>query len=308
MNCSAPKSMKKYFQIIIQLSKRIYTPLVLVLIFYLLFKNYGALKNQALTCNIYLIFISATIWGLLHVIAAASPYLILNGIFSYSLSFKSLMSIYFKRIPIKYLPGGIWHTVGRLSDYRALGVQNRSLSQLALFEFLFPIPVTFLLGSTFLLFANRPVISSVVLYSIIAVCFFSILVMATLIPKNKQKFLFYLVLFSIIYWIIASASFYTYTLSSISTLKLSGYQFIKVSGSYLFSWGTGYISFFAPQGIGVFEVLLSKLLQSQLSVQEMVTILFGYRVILVFADLCSYGLFMLLRLNFKTFKNFPHSD
>ena len=43
-------------------------------------------------------------------------------------------SIHATRLPARYMPGGVWHTVGRVMDYSQQGVQPRHLTAFVALE------------------------------------------------------------------------------------------------------------------------------------------------------------------------------
>ncbi|HRQ57971.1 MAG TPA: hypothetical protein PLN31_11175 [Azoarcus taiwanensis] len=64
-----------------------------------------------------------------------------------------------------------------------------------------------------------------------------------------------------------------------------GNDYINVVGAYLFAWAIGFITVFAPQGIGVFEVVAADLLPAALSFQALAAILAGFRLVSLLGDL-----------------------
>jgi hypothetical protein len=64
---------------------------------------------------------------------------------------------------------------------------------------------------------------------------------------------------------------------------------LDVAGAYLFSWGIGYISLFAPQGIGVFEAVAGNMLVTPMSFGEMAALIAGFRIISLVADGVVWG-------------------
>ncbi len=62
-----------------------------------------------------------------------------------------------------------------------------------------------------------------------------------------------------------------------------------IYGTYLFSWGAGFVAFFAPQGIGVFEFVSGKLLEGQLDLGHAVALMASFRVIVLAGDLFAWA-------------------
>ncbi len=59
---------------------------------------------------------------------------------------------------------------------------------------------------------------------------------------------------------------------------------LETAGAYLFSWGVGFISIFAPQGIGVFEVVAAELMRGDSAFMSVAALLAGFRLIILAAD------------------------
>jgi hypothetical protein len=64
-----------------------------------------------------------------------------------------------------------------------------------------------------------------------------------------------------------------------------------MGGIYLFSWGVGFLSIFAPQGLGVFELVASELLKGSIGFMGLAALIGGFRAVVLVADLvvwCAY--------------------
>lgn len=285
---------------IIEICKYIYTPLIFTCIFYYIFKNSNLLVDLFSEAKPQFIISAIVLWASLHFLAPFSPLLILRCL-GYSLPYKKLLGIYIARLPARYLPGGIWHTVGRLADYRSCGISKRHLSLLAFFETVFPIPVTFFIGGTLLwLYSPETLPNSLEITSTVASCIILLVPFYLLIwnPFKKyppaRNFFFYLNLLflSCIFWSLAASSFIFY-FNSVALDKTAQQSLFSLAGAYIFSWGTGYIAIFAPQGIGVFEVVAGKLIDLPMSLGSSVAFLAGFRLIALMADLLIYFSYLL---------------
>ena len=84
------------------------------------------------------------------------------------------------------------------------------------------------------------------------------------------------------YWVVAAATFICYLAAFPAVLAAA--SLIEVGATYLFSWGVGYVAIFAPQGIGVFEVVAGKLLNAPLSLGGMAALMAGFRLVILAAD------------------------
>ena len=285
---------------IIDACKYIYTPLILACIIYYVFKNSDLLEDLFSKAKPVFLIYAVLLWASLHLLAPISPQLILRSL-GYSLPYKKLLKIYITRLPARYLPGGVWHTVGRLADYRSCGITKRHLSFLAFFETVFPIPVTFFIGGT-LLWLYSPgtlpnslgIPSTVISFVILLVPFFLLIwnPFKKYSPAGSTFFYLSLLFISFIFWFLAASSFIFY-FNSVVLDKTVHQPLSSLAGAYIFSWGTGYISIFAPQGIGVFEVVAGKLIDLPMSLGSSVAFLAGFRLIALMADLLIYFSYLL---------------
>ncbi len=287
---------------ILEVCKRVYTPLTLGCIIYFVFINRevltGLYSNARPVFLVYAVLVEAS----RHLLAPIYPKLILLS-FNYSLPYKELLKIHITRLPARYLPGGVWHTVGRLADYNASGISKKHLSFLAFFETVFPIPFSFFIGGTLLwlyspgtLANSLEVISSVASLVILLFPFFLFVWKPFKKISSSRNTLFYIgvLLLSFIFWFLAAGSFIFY-FNSVSFDNTVQHSLFTLAGTYFFSWGTGYISIFAPQGIGVFEVVAGKLIDLPLTLGSTVAFLAGFRLIALMADFLICFSYFLIR-------------
>ncbi len=72
---------------------------------------------------------------------------------------------------------------------------------------------------------------------------------------------------------------------------------LETAGAYLFSWGLGFISIFAPQGIGVFEVVAADLMRGAGTLMSVAALLAGFRLVILAADAVVFAALHLLAPN-----------
>lgn len=281
--------LKKTLKKLLNTIKFIYTPISLIFIGYFTYHNKELLKTILEVADWYLLSIPVCLWCLLHLLAPISPKIILTTS-GPPIKYLDLLIIHIARLPARYLPGGIWHTVGRLSAYYAYGVSKKNLTLFALIETFSPCILTLFLGGGYLwLTGDDNMLSSIegilALINLIILLIIPIIVkwqMPSYWKKNFLTLYLYFILISIVFWIIASTSFlFYYTSVSLNNDHVS---LTHVAATYIFSWGVGYISIFAPQGIGVFEVVAGKLLALPLSLGGAVAFVAGFRIVVLAAD------------------------
>ena len=96
------------------------------------------------------------------------------------------------------------------------------------------------------------------------------------------------------FWALASSAFYSY----ISAIGLAGgaQGGLLTVMHYLFSYVVGFVSVFAPQGIGVFEVVFAELSDLDLPLTQAVVFVAGFRLLVMLSDMVTWLGFVLLRL------------
>ena len=72
-------------------------------------------------------------WGLLHALSPVFATVVLNACGS-GVTWYQAFQTHAARLPARYVPGGIWHTVGRVVDYREQGVATRHLTAFVVLE------------------------------------------------------------------------------------------------------------------------------------------------------------------------------
>lgn len=291
------------WQKLLAVIKYIYTPLILLCLFLFVIKNKLVLVDLFCQAKLGYLLIAILFWTILHLLAPFSVLLFLRAK-NYNLHFHTLLSIYISRLPARYLPGGIWHTVARMHDYHSYGVSKKDLTHLALFETIFPIPFSLFAGTLIL---KATPLTPLPNYLLNIILFISCIILVFPLFSAKficrtanslRKYYFFILLFSFSFWLIASTSFFIY-LHSFSLSSSINESYLSVTGAYILSWGAGYIAIFAPQGIGVFEVVLAKIIELPMNLGSSVAFLAGFRLIALFADFIVFFLHKLIFLKSK---------
>ncbi len=289
---------KKTFHVI----KNIYTPLSLIALFYYCILNKRLITDIIeLSTGAFLLF-SILMWIFLHFLSPLAPKIIFGNLGS-SLPYRKLLSIHINQIPARYLPGGIWHTVGRMSSYHLSGISKKNVAFYFSVETICPCIVTLFLGSSILLISELSTEKNII-WAITAIVQLLIMITIPFIVKfyrplhfNKKNLSDYclFLLLSFFYWFIATCSFIFYIqANSFISLKLELLDYFHIIGSYLFSWGVGYMAFFAPQGIGVFEVMAGKLIDLPIALSAAVVFIAGFRFIALTADIAIWSFFKII--------------
>lgn len=242
--------------------------------------------------ELYLLLQSVTIWILLHLLAPLFTSIVFSGL-SEKICYTQAFHIHANRLPAKYLPGGIWHSVARVQGYRSSGISRRNIAIYLMIENLLSAGITLSLGGAIVYYYNHgDNISSntILLLVIVSTCTLiatPLVLNSRLVDRGQStlaipNYLSGLVV-AALFWIGASLAFLTFIRAMPdSDIITTG---LEVMGIYLLSWGIGFITIFSPQGVGVAEYVSSQLLQHGIEAGAMIVLLVGFRVVVLSADL-----------------------
>jgi len=278
---------------IIRFSKWVFTPIAIVFLVVIAWHNREVVKQIYSQAQIDILVVAIIGWSLLYWLY---PVMLMTLIKPWKtrLSFKNSLHIHINRLPARYIPGGIWHTVARFSDFRKLGLCGRQLTGLLLLENLLALGLALLLGGGILIFFLESMFWWIValagaLGGALVIAASLITINHYILPNESQiKVLTYIrvLIIMAIYWLLAAGIFVLY-IKSLPDIG-GNQQVIRLGGVYLFSWGAGYLAFFAPQGIGVFEIISGKLLQGNLELLSATALMAGFRVVILCADILAW--------------------
>ncbi len=231
-----------------------------------------------------------SIYTLSHVLAAAATKALFaaNG---YPMRHATFLRIHLQRLPAKYLPGGIWQTVGRGADLVQLGIPTRTVAQMLFLEQILAIWwagfIGFILvGCTFdgttrvAAFA----LAFVLLTSAGLLLFIAKrkpdvagLAHAARTPKACAAY--------VVGWCCLACAFTCYA----GLGGLTQAAPLRIGASYLVSWMLGALAFFAPQGIGVFELAMQHaVFPPQPGNTGSLWLIGSYRLVVLSADLLAW--------------------
>ena len=125
--------------------KLVFLTIALISIVYFAWSTREQIVNLAVNSHLTWIIACLLIWLLLHVLAPYFTAVVLAG-FNSKLEYTKAFFIHASYLPAKYLPGGIWHSVGRSHSYYKNGISIRSISAYLLYENIVIASVTLVLG------------------------------------------------------------------------------------------------------------------------------------------------------------------
>ena len=232
------------------------------------------------------------VWMVLHFLSPLFLKIVLGR--SRPLGYRDALGVHALRLPSRYLPGGIWHTVARVADLSALGYPPRALTEFVLLENLVAAGFALGVGGTLLLIVGgekwRLLIGLVSLGGFIGLV--AAPYMSRLLSRSERSIptvsYLWLLLVVAFFWTLASFAFVTFVNGF--RAEVFDATILETAGVYLFSWGVGFVTIFAPQGIGVFEYVSGALLSGEIGMTEAVSVMASFRVVVLLADLGAWGM------------------
>lgn len=193
----------------------------------------------------------------------------------------------------KYLPGGIWHFVGRFGVYKMNGLTNKASTRSLILENVWLLSSALATGvigvflTRFDLIAdllNTPSekwLAITLTFVIISLWIISLLIFHKIMQKyTAQKIhnVAHVALIGLLLWTFIGGSFF---------IMFHEFQFSSAPlfiGGYAVSWAVGYIAVFAPGGLGVREAVLAFVFSNIGSVELIAVYAAMNRIIWVIAE------------------------
>ncbi|MBW1989208.1 MAG: hypothetical protein JRI97_06645 [Deltaproteobacteria bacterium] len=274
----------------LRLSKLAFTPAALAFLGIMALRNREVILDLLARLTLRPVAVALVLWTGLHFLSALVAFLVFRSS-NAPLSFGQAFFIHANRLPARYIPGGIWHTVGRVADYVSLGI---SKAHIVLFVFLgnaLAPCMTFLLGGLAVAAAGRLPVELGLAAAGGGLLGMTAIPLVVRIRLLRGRIVLPVVSYGAIlgvmgaFWCGAATCFTLYFLAFPETTGKAW----EVGGAYLFSWGVGFLTFFAPQGIGVFETVSGKLLEGGLTLGSTAVLAAGFRVVILAADLLAFS-------------------
>jgi len=285
--------------VILVIVKRIFVPVAVAFLAYFAWDSRELLLDVLGSAQLLRLLAAALVWSLMHLMSPLLSMLIFRAR-GYPLSYKTAAGVHIANLPARYVPGGIWHTVGRIVGFQDLGIGQRDIGIFVFLENVLATGVAFVIGgSAVAWFQDMQGWGEVAAFAVVggfALLFASPFILSLRIIKDEGRFpardFLGSVLIVAFSWCIAAAAFVIY-LAAFPGLELLASP-LETGGAYLFSWGVGFISVFAPQGVGVFEVVAADLIRGSNNLTSTAALLAGFRLVILSADALAWGTLQLL--------------
>jgi hypothetical protein len=278
----------------IRASKLIFTPLAFVFLCYFAWHSRQQLTLLINNANLTFFITSFCLWMFLHLLSPIFTLAIFNG-WGKKKIYSRLLFIHVSRLPAKYIPGGIWHSVARWSAYKELGLNSKNILAYFFLENTLVALIALTLGAFLILF-NLEIFTTI--HFILSFIWLTGAVIIILIPiavryikifnqySVSLGYYYFAALSMLLNLLFASLSF-LFFLEAFSELEIAS-EVLNTAGVYIFSWGVGFLAIFAPQGIGVSEYVAANLLTSNMSTFQFIALLSSFRILVLFADLFTW--------------------
>lgn len=275
----------------VRMAQRLFLPLALVFLGLAAWTSRDVVAEIMLRAHVPSLLAAVGIWSSLHLLSPLTTHLALRGVGS-TLDYRTALRIHLLRLPARYLPGGIWQTVGRVVDLRALGVAKPQLAALVVLENAAPLAVALALAGLWLGVADTDAVPSPALVGggVALALFLPLLIRRTLPGAGRMSLLRYLGILAscALFWTVAAMAFACYW--SAFPEPASQAELPSLMGTYLLAWSAGFAAVFAPQGIGVFESVAALMLDGRLPFALVAVMVAGFRAAALAGDLLAYGL------------------
>ena len=271
-------------------SKWLFTPVALLFIAYIVWLSRFDILTLWNASDATILVIACLFLGAAHLFSPLASRQILKTL-GITVGYGVLLRIHICRLPARYLPGGVWHTVGRAVDLHEHGVPRTAIAWMVALENGLAIGMAFVLGGGMLVFSgvqSVPLDWIVVLATALALVMLvsSPLIFSRLLPNAAPNMSIATwatccAWFAII-WIFHAAAFVAYSIALVGGNSVV--HALHIGGVYLFSWAIGLAAFFAPQGIGVFEVTATAF-SGQPLLPAAIAMVAGFRLCMLTVDL-----------------------
>ena len=274
---------------ILKILQRVFAPVAIAFLAWFAWESRAELVELVRNASPFCLGLAVLLWCLTHLLAPVAALLIFNAKGA-SIDYRTAARIHYDNLPARYVPGGIWHTVGRVAAFRGLGIDAKVLSTFVIMENALAVATAFLIGGSSI-FAIRGADAWGQIGALCALAGGALLLALPYLLRARflrgelefpmRTYLLVIALAST-YWILAASAFVAYV-SAYSSLTLQS-SMLETGAAYLLSWGIGFLAVFAPQGIGIFEVVASDLLRAGGSFAGIAALLAGFRLAILVAD------------------------
>lgn len=273
----------------LRVTRLLFTPVAIVFLLYFGWQSRSELEGLFGSANPGLLLIAILAWSAMNLLGPVLATVVFRGL-GYELGYGKAARIHIRNLPARYLPGGIWHTVGRIVDYRRTGIKDRDLATFFLLENALALATALLIGGSLvgwfrglqgwgLAAVAGAVVGSAILILLPLGGRFHVPNYVTRLAVRGYVTGAAVMAVS---WSAAAGGFSAFV-SAFPDLP-PAVSPLELAGIYLLSWAIGFIAIFAPQGIGVFEFVAAEMIHGSYSLANTAVLLAMLRLVILIAD------------------------
>ncbi|QDA56854.1 hypothetical protein [Thermomonas aquatica] len=285
----------------LRIAKLLFTPAAVAFLLYFAWESRESLREVVASGQLKRLPIAVLLWSLMPLLAPLFAQTVFRAL-GHRFSYRRLAVIHIGNLPARYIPGGIWHTVGRVTAFSDLGAGKRDIAVFVLLENVLAVSLAFVLGGP-LVALYRGLTDWGLIAALAGIG--GTLGLTSLpwllnhhLARRRKKFPAreYLMCAGTvaISWCIGATAFVVF-LTAFPDLDMR-FSALETGATYLFAWGMGFIAFFAPQGIGVFEAVAGDMISGTGSIGNVAALLAGFRLIILLSDALVWGMYQLGRM------------
>jgi len=176
----------------------------------------------------------------------------------------------------RYLPGGIWHFVGQGAYYRKQGLNLLRVGRVLLLENLWLLHSAILAGSAALIVyaASMASTGGLLLWPFVWFAF-NYLLTFSLLERPKPLTMLHVSLVQALMWVLFGLSF---------AVMLPEIDVWLALGAFIAAWAVGFVTVFAPGGLGTREAILVVLLLPVLPAEQALNIALLHRLLWILTE------------------------
>lgn len=292
------------------ISKWLFTPVALIFLLMAIWHSRIIIRDTLEHCLLLYLELAVLTWSVAHLLSPLFVSTVMNACGG-KVGYHQVLDLHLRYLPARYIPGGIWHTVARVGGLHNLGTHPRHLSSFVILENLVALGVTLSAGGILVGLLQGESVWQPLAYLASAISMIILVLCPLLVNRlilrtaGSISYMDYIkaVILSVIFWSFATTSFLFYVFALSISFDLT--VWLEIAGAYLFSWGLGFIAIFAPQGVGVFEVVAAKTMpMTNMPFSALVALLAGFRLVVLLADVLVWmGWIVQTNLKKYFFKN-----
>lgn len=284
----------------LRIAKLVFTLTAVAFLLHFAWENRDSLREVLASGNLWRLPIAVLMWSSMPLLAPLFAQVVFRAL-GKGFSYRQLAAIHIGNLPARYIPGGIWHTVGRATALSGLGTGKRDIATFVLMENALAIGIAFAIGGPLVAlyrgFAAWGLVAALAGFGgIVGLATLPWLLnryLATSQMRMPARAYWACAATVAVSWCMGAAAFVVF-LTAFPDLDMN-VSALEAGATYLLAWGMGFIAFFAPQGIGVFEVVAGDMISGSQSIQGTAVVLVGFRFVILLSDALVWGAFQLIR-------------